>query len=326
MAKSGLPSIPTSAKFVPSWVETARRNGSAVTGDTTPESTVTQIGWDPVNGTTYSYSAGEEGQHSGKSGKFSQRTIAGAGTIVPALYEALSDKDPLTLVNMARDAKNNALNVIDEAAEKVSNSAKNVKNGIVNGINQLNSYFDDLGLPRTPNEAIQQIKSLVNGNENTKSGYVGSSVNSALSASGSGSDIDPYQRYYDFLRAEQDRQNAWNAEQAQKQMDFQREMSNTAYQRSVADMQAAGLNPVLAAGGSGASTPNGASASSEGGYMSALTDVMMYALDAVQNTAVGVAGAKSEGILEKIGNSALGRGFLSGAGRQLAYQLIRHIF
>lgn len=54
----------------------------------------------------------------------------------------------------------------------------------------------------------------------------------------------------------------WNQEQAQKQMDFQREMSNTAHQREMADLVKAGLNPILTAtGGQGASSPAGHSAS-----------------------------------------------------------------
>ena len=56
--------------------------------------------------------------------------------------------------------------------------------------------------------------------------------------------------------------NAFNANQAQLNRDYQTEMSNTAYQRQVADMSAAGLNPMLAyMKGGGASSPSGSTAS-----------------------------------------------------------------
>lgn len=95
--------------------------------------------------------------------------------------------------------------------------------------------------------------------------YIGASDQNKASAKAA-ADANAFtadQAYQQRLWASQEASTArsFNELQAQKQMDFQERLANSAHQREVADLRAAGLNPILSGtGGMGSATPVGASA------------------------------------------------------------------
>ena len=107
------------------------------------------------------------------------------------------------------------------------------------------------------------------------------------------------------------KQNTENKVASAKQMAFQKEMSDTSYQRGMTDMQKAGLNPILAGKMGGASTPGGAT------YQAQNTNLAGVQASAnVANVMAQTAKIKAEtDILKKSDGSFLGKTIEYGKGQ-----------
>lgn len=166
-------------------------------------------------------------------------------------------------------------------------------------------------LQKLPSEAAEEA---VEGIKTALSSVFGGSGNGSGRGSGSvGPSADAVlqsQTMQDYIKMINDTtaaNNAWAADQAQKQMDFQKMMSDTAHQREVEDLKAAGLNPVLSAsGGAGSSVAAGAMAQPDTSNTRLLAEMSMQAVDSLGANAVQLASGYNSKASNNFKNSLLG--------------------
>lgn len=104
------------------------------------------------------------------------------------------------------------------------------------------------------------------------------------------------------LTGAEQQQNDFNAQQAQIARDWSAQMDNTKYQRSVADMQAAGVNPALAmSNGVGAAPGASAASGSSDSKLASMSEIMSLILAKKQGNLLD---AQSEQA-RKLGDAAI---------------------
>lgn len=97
-------------------------------------------------------------------------------------------------------------------------------------------------------------------------GYEGvqdtNNANREISQQNNAFNAEQAQKSREWSTSERLEQQGFNSAEAAKNRDWQENMSNTSWQRGVKDMEAAGINPMLAVMKGGASTPGGGQATS----------------------------------------------------------------
>lgn len=191
-------------------------------------------------------------------------------------------------------------NVIDRITKAITSVAKTATSNGIGTLNTIMENGAGIAAPlsvvqvplkndlsaRKINDDYSPIGGSLRGavNSSGKNAVTGQSVNSAVSTSNaaktteaikklsgdagalaatniSGHQYEDIQNKNNMLALAINRENnKFNADQAQLQRDYEERLANSAHQREVTDLKAAGLNPILSAN-AGAVTPQGAAAS-----------------------------------------------------------------
>lgn len=197
-----------------------------------------------------------------------------------------------TAVNVAGNALNtwlqnkiNASSGVQMGQESHNQSVQN-GSGWSKGGGQSSSTSDSQSQYGTDNAQTQKwLEQLMNYNSSSMANQTKNNRKNMLMAMGYNTLGAIQQGIYNHI--EQQAAMNYNSAEAAKNRDWQEMMSNTSYQRAVADMKKAGINPILAfgSGASGASTPSGAQGTISSASMG------MAGTSALSNTALGGATA-----------------------------------